>query len=323
MSLISATLGRIYPRYRLLSQWAEVYEQIIAARPISDKTKQNRRSALKRLVAGMGGRRIGSIRPHEIAVAMLETHATHPQAAKRLLMEAREVFSEAVNYGWIDRNPAASVKAPVVRVRRRRLTLDQWRQIRDHAHGSMPPWVARMMTLALVTAQRRSDLATMRFDHVWDGHLHVEQAKTGARLALPLALRLDAIGVSIGEAIDDCRNYAAPGTSMLRKHNGKPPCMASMSASFETAREAVIDPPVSGLPASLHECRSLSERLYREQGVDTRILLGHRNQAMTDIYNDDRGLSAGKWQVLELQSHHEDASGRLAQSTPSTLLILA
>lgn len=54
-------------------------------------------------------------------------------------------------------------------------------------------------------------------------------------------------------------------------------------------------------PASaLHECRSLSERLYREQGIDTKTLLGHKHQSMTDAYNDDRGLSAGRWQHLEI-----------------------
>ncbi|EPE5478197.1 integrase, partial [Escherichia coli] len=45
----------------------------------------------------------------------------------------------------------------------------------------------------------------------------------------------------------------------------------------------------NGTPPSFHEQRSLSERLFREQGVDTKILLGHSNQKMTDIYNDARG----------------------------------
>jgi len=58
--------------------------------------------------------------------------------------------------------------------------------------------------------------------------------------------------------------------------------------------------PKSGLPASLHECRSLSERLYRTQGVNTMILLGHKHQAMTDLYNDDRGLTAGQWKTLSI-----------------------
>ncbi|EFA7141262.1 integrase, partial [Escherichia coli] len=46
---------------------------------------------------------------------------------------------------------------------------------------------------------------------------------------------------------------------------------------------------------SFHEQRSLSERLFREQGVDTKILLGHSNQKMIDIYNDARGK---EWKKL-------------------------
>jgi hypothetical protein len=50
-------------------------------------------------------------------------------------------------------------------------------------------------------------------------------------------------------------------------------------------------------------CRSLAERLYCGQGIDTRTLLGHKRQAMTDVYNDDRGLSRGQWRVLILTPH--------------------
>ena len=75
---------------------------------------------------------------------------------------------------------------------------------------------------------------------------------------------------------------------------------ASLSARFEEAREGCGLTWSEGLPPSLHECRSLSERLYRVQGIDTRILLGHKNQSMTDVYNDDRGLSKGEWMNLSI-----------------------
>lgn len=117
----------------------------------------------------------------------------------------------------------------------------------------------------------------MRFDDVWDGCLHVEQVKTGARLALPLDLRLEAIGVSLGEAVAACESYAVPGEYLLRKHNGRQLVLASLSARFEEAREHALPPFASGHPPSLHECRSLSERLYRKQGINTMVLLGHKH----------------------------------------------
>jgi integrase len=299
MSFLSATLGRIVPRYKTVHEWAVIYRQIVDGRPIGDKTKANRRGALTHVLAGLGTRTISSVRPHEVSAMIQKIGALHPQTAKRVLFEVADLFNEAMNYGWVDRNPAISVKAPLARVQRKRLTLEHWQSIRGHAVEHMPPWVARMMTLALVTGQRRSDLVKMRFDDVWDDHLHIEQSKTGTRLALPLALQLDALGTTLADAIEDCRGYSVGTEFMLRKHNGERLVDASLSARFEEAREAVL-PSATGIPASLHECRSLSERLYRAQGINTMTLLGHKHQSMTDVYNDDRGLSKGQWKTLQL-----------------------
>jgi len=300
MSLLSLTLGRVLPRYRTLHQWGEVYGQIIDGRPISDKTKANRRSALSHVLDALGSRTISSIRPHEVASLVNSLALERPSTAKRVLFETRDVFDQAMNYGWIDRNPASSVKPPVVHVQRKRLTLEQWQLIRAQASSTMPPWVARMMTLALVTGQRRSDLVKMKFSDVWDDHLHIEQAKTGARLALPLTLKLDALGITLKAAIADCRKYAVGKEYMLRKHNGQQLADASLSARFEEARDGALPLFRTGHPPSLHECRSLAERLYRGQGINTMVLLGHKHQAMTDMYHDDRGLSKGQWKTLTI-----------------------
>ncbi|MDN0110014.1 site-specific integrase [Yersinia mollaretii] len=40
---------------------------------------------------------------------------------------------------------------------------------------------------------------------------------------------------------------------------------------------------------TFHEQRSLVEGYIEYKGVDTKTLLGHENQALTDKYNDDRG----------------------------------
>ena len=299
MNLLSLTLGRFVPRFKTVDQWAHIYRKLVDGRPISNKTKANRKSALTHTLSYLGSRTISAVRPHEVSAMIQDIALTHPQTAKRVLHEVADLFNECMNYGWIDRNPAVSVKAPLCRVQRKRLTLVNWQAIKDHADENMPLWVRNMLVLALVTGQRRSDLVKMRFADVWDEHLHIEQAKTGTRLALPLALKLNALGVTLGEAIEACRSYPIKSEFMLRKANGGRLADASLSARFEEVRKAVL-PSDTGIPASLHECRSLSERLYREQGINTMTLLGHKHQAMTDLYNDDRGLSKGKWKTLEL-----------------------
>jgi len=298
--LLASTMGRVFPKYRTLNEWADTYRKVIDARPISDKTRANRKSSLVHILDGLGDRIISAIKPHEVASMVLGIYAQHPHAAKRILIESRDCFNEAMNYGWIDRNPAQSVKVPVVHVQRKRLTLEQWWAILGYAITNTTPWVSRMLALALITGQRRSDLVKMRFDDVWEGFLHIEQAKTGARLAIPLGLKLDAIDLTLEQVIEDCRSYYVPGDGyLLRKHNGKQLGEASLSAMFETAREGALG-NLGPNPPSLHECRSLSERLFRAQGINTMTLLGHKHQAMTDMYNDDRGLSRGEWKTLTL-----------------------
>lgn len=299
--ILASTIGRLMPRYRTLGEWAETYRKIIDAKPVEEKTKINRRSTLLHILNGLGRDRIiSAVKPHEVSGLVMGIYKVHPQLAKRVLIETKDFFNEAVNYAWLDRSPAAWIKAPHVRVMRQRLTVDQWRKIHAWSVANQPPWVSCMLVLALVTGQRRSDLEKMRFADVWDGLLHVEQAKTGERLAIPLALRLDEIGVSVGEAIEACRGYAVNEDYLLRKHNGQPLGMASLSARFEEAREGALPVFASGHPPSLHECRSLAERLYRKQGINTMRLLGHRHQSMTDMYNDDRGLTDGEWKTLVL-----------------------
>lgn len=299
--LISSTLGALLPGWRHLSVWIEVYRQVILARPLSQKTLANRFGNLRHIEAEFGDHYLARIRPHEIAQFIVRLHATHPHAARRVLIEFRELFAEAVAYGWVDRNPAESVRNPLVRVLRPRLSIEQWMSIHDWSTHHSPPWVPRMMMLALVSGQRRADLQKMRFDDARDGYLHVVQHKTGVRLRLPLALRLDAVGVSLGDVVEDCRDYSSGHIYLLRKSTGGPLVCNSLTARFEEARDQVMGPPARrGAAPSLHECRSLAERLYRAQGVDTRTLLGHKRQSMTDQYNDDRGLSGGQWKTLSV-----------------------
>ena len=63
-----------------------------------------------------------------------------------------------------------------------------------------------------------------------------------------------------------------------------------MSKLFKEARDTLPDTWSSNTPPTFHEIRSLSERLYSEQGVNTQALLGHRQASTTAIYDDPRGL---------------------------------
>ena len=309
MNIISSTIGRFIPKYRTLGEWAVIHQRLLRERQICEKTRSNRMHHVQRIVDELGARRLGSIKPHEINEFITRIGKDHPGTAKRVLIEIRAMFYEAVANDWIDSNPAKAVRVPRVTVRRRRLSLPEWKLITAHAKEHAPPWVSRMLELALVTGQRRSDLQKMKFSDVWthdDGceYLHVVQDKTGARLAIPLDLRLDAVALSVRDAIERCKGYAKPGNGhLLRKSTGAPPCLESMSWRFEDCREKAIPKDTDGsAPPSLHECRSLAAREYKPF-IDTQLLLGHAKASMTELYHNDRGLDArqGVWKTVPLQ----------------------
>jgi integrase len=62
----------------------------------------------------------------------------------------------------------------------------------------------------------------------------------------------------------------------------------NLSRAFQQARELA---GVTGEhPPTFHEVRSLAKRLYKDQGnVDTKALLGHLTEKMSDLYADPRG----------------------------------
>lgn len=233
----------------------------------------------------------------------------------RVLGELRDLYSEAIAAGWSETNPARDIKPPKHKVMHERLEFHVWDRMRELSRQSPQRWVESMLLLALVIGQRRADLAKVRFDDVVDGYLRIEQQKEagkgyGARVEIPLTLRMDCIGMTVGEVIEHCRQSAKPGPTLLRQANGRPIEMSSLSARFCEHIKAVLgdaDPGTHKRP-SLHETRSLSARTYVAQGLDPRVvqtLLGHSDIEMTELYLSDRGLSRNKWKRVEVNSAAE------------------
>ena len=222
----------------------------------------------------------------------------HPAKAKRLLIELRCIFNSALENGWIDTNPANAVRTIRAPTLRERLTLDMWRKIYLRAYDANT-WGRRLLLLALVTGQRRGDLAKMRFKDVYGGYLHVVQAKTGAKVALPLSLCLPQIATTLEFAIAECVDYSINPDYLLRKTTGEALSESSLSYKFECMRNAEF-PEMAGVitAPSLHECRSLSARLY-DGIVDTQKLLGHSSATMTAVYHKPRNLKTDEYQIVQ------------------------
>lgn len=220
---------------------------------------------------------------------------------KRLL----DVFREAIAEGLVEvgKNPVEAIAKPKITVTRSRLTLEDFKLIVAKAREDKErAWAANAMELALVSGQRREDVIAMKFSQARDGFLWIEQTKgkegSTAKLKIPLALKLGALGVSVEDVIKRCRDSVV-SKSMIHftRPNGKAvpggsPGLSTMSQTFARLRdEAEIKVEAGKTPPSFHEIRSLAARLYTaEYGpAVAQAILGHKSSTMTDLYRDVRG----------------------------------
>lgn len=280
----------------MVSDWIDRYREILAERNLAPKTRDAFRQRLKTIEDKLGKLIVARVSTRDIADFILEWDSVgKKRMAQALRSFLLDMFREAVAAGWIESNPVAVTRAPRVEVTRSRLTLDNFLAIYEQAR-MFSPRVCRSMELALVTAQRREDVRQMLFRDVREDMLWVEQEKTGAKVRIPLNLRLNAVGWSVSDIIQRCRdNVISRHLIHHTEHQGRAKPgdkvrATSLSCDFAKARElAKIKWPAGKSPASFHEIRSLAARLYAEQGVDVQALLGHKSPDMTAIYRDVRG----------------------------------
>ncbi|ELH7428544.1 phage integrase Arm DNA-binding domain-containing protein [Escherichia coli] len=285
------------------SSWLERYQAIQDDRLKSGDIKLNtykqkaKPVSLLRERAGM--KLISSVDVRDIA-QLLDEYITagQPRMAQVVRSVLIDVFKEAQHYGEVPPgyNPALATKQPRRKITRQRLSLEEWQKIFDIADSSHR-YMGNAMLLALVTGQRLGDISRMKFSDIWDDHLHIIQEKTGSKIAIPLSLRLNAINWSLRDVVARCRDYAISPylvhffRSTSQAERGAQVKSNTLTMNFSKARDLAGIDWGEGTPATFHEQRSLSERLYKEQGLDTQKLLGHKTQQQTDRYHDNRGKS--------------------------------
>ncbi|MCE6966197.1 phage integrase Arm DNA-binding domain-containing protein [Enterobacter sp. MW07] len=288
----AATISEFLVRYK------KMQEERLERGEIKLNTYKQKGSPLKVLEEFYGQRKMDEITVKDV-VSILDDYKErgHNRMGQIFRKVAIDVFTEAQQVGEVPAgfNPALASKKPHVKITRQRLTLEEWMLIFNAAEKDNY-FLQRGMQLAILTGQRLSDICNMKFSDIMEGCLCIEQSKTGFKLAIPLELRCNALGISLGEVISACRDKVL-SPYLLHHHHAKGKAKrggmvkpATLTVAFSKARDSVAyEWDKNGSAPSFHEQRSLSERLYREQGIDTQVLLGHSSVIMTNKYNDTRG----------------------------------
>ena len=278
---------------------AEVLAEMPAAKAAN--TVKSLRSLDKIIAAELGTKTCASLTVADCA-ALIEGQAKAGKSRTAQALRSRliAVCKRGMQLGWLETNPAEVTGAPEVTVRRGRLTLDTFHAIHARA-GEVAEWLPQAMKLALLTGADRSTIAGLQRSAVADGYLTITRGKTGARVAIPLALRLDVAGWSLAEALQHRTGVVSKYLVHHVNPWGNAPAGSKVhpdriSHAFTEARK-LAGFPDAGAP-TFHELRSLAKRLYTEQGnVDTKALLGHATERMSDLYANPRGIEAIKVRV--------------------------
>lgn len=299
-----------------LVSWCLKYE---AKRQAGNKnTLSGMRSQLKAIrEAPFGQQAMCKIKPREISDFITAAAESRGAAmAGYIRTRLHDLFREAIKDGLVEvgKNPVEVIERPQRTITRQRLTLDDFKAILAKAEADPRySWVANAMKLALVTGQRREDIAALKFDQAKDGFLWIEQTKGKSKgnivkLRIPLDLRLDAMSLRLSDVLKQCRdNVATKNVIHYVRSNatvrpGDSPKLGSISEGFARFRdEAEITVEESKQPPSFHEIRSLAARLYTVQyGPEfAQALLGHKSAAMTERYRDARGA---EWSEIKISA---------------------
>ncbi len=294
---ISTSTGKAISTNTWLERYWKIQQERLRSGDIKENTIKQKAKPVSLLKERVGMKLISAVNVRDIAKILDEYLAEgQPRMAQVIRSVLIDVFKEAQHAGEVPPgyNPALATKQPRRKITRQRLTLEEWQKIFDIADENHK-YMGNAMLLAIVTGQRLGDISRMKFSDIWDEHLHVEQEKTGSKIAIPLALRCNAINWSLRDVVDRCRDYVVSPylvhffRTTSQAERGTQVKARTLTMNFSKARDSANINWAEGTPATFHEQRSLSERLYAAQGIDTQKLLGHKSPNQTARYHDDRG----------------------------------
>lgn len=286
---------------RTFGAWMDEYEKQVKGKKLAENTRKTY-GTLHKLARELIGEDLAIERVETLHITRALDKVTergNHRTAQALRSRLKEIFRSAMAKGWVKANPVEVTDKVPVTVNRARLPWDVFWRLYNFTDVT---WLRNAMAIAILTAQRREDIAVAMFKDVHDDAWWCQQIKTGNRVCLPTALRLDAFGMSLEDAIKQCRQ-----TGVLSKHLvhqtkrrgnsevGQKIWKDRLSKVFtlELEKLQAETGPIDWEgrdPPTFHEIRSLSERMYSEQGnVKTQDLLGHKDPRTTSLYHDSRG----------------------------------
>ena len=264
------------------------------------RTQHVYRLVIDRFLAEHGHRRVAEMQRDDVKKIMALKAAT-PGSANDLLKKIRTLIKFAIDTGWRTDDPTLRIKTFPEH------EFHTWTEDEIAQYEERWPIGSRERTafaLHLYTGQRRSDVARMAWTDVAGNAINVVQAKTGARLTIPLHPNLSAA----------LRAWPRKHVVMLTTAFNKPFSDAGYGNMMADAIAA------AGLPdrCVLHGLRKAAARRLAEAGCTEKeiaAVTGHTTLKEVARYTraaDQKRLAAGA--VAKLTEQKSDANSQPSKS---------
>lgn len=241
------------------------------------KTWQNDEIAINRFLSGWLSRKLSSITNHD--VRKIHEHITDnngPYQANRVYEVIRSIFNKAIEWGWSGVNPAVGIQKNREKSRDRFLHPDEMPRFLESVRKEDNTTARDYIFLSLLTGARKTNVLTMRWDHISleRAEWRIPETKNGEPLVIPLSE--EAIKILLG------RRKVNPNSQWVFPGKGKNGHLLDPKKAWGRilARAKIED-------LRIHDLRRTLGSWQAANGATSFIIgksLGHKSHQATAIY---------------------------------------
>jgi len=242
----------------------------------SPRSRRDDETSAQLLIAVFGDMTPGAIASAHVAGYLDRRGKAAPTRANREIALLSHVFTKAIRWGLVERNPCQGVERLPEAKRERYITDDEFERCQQLAGEPL----ATMMEFALLTAMRQEDMLRLTVANLTDDGIDHVQAKTGTRLVITWSDELRAVAE---RALQLRKTDRARRSSPLfaRRGGGR-----YSQSGFQTLWQRVQRKwgEAENERFTWHDLRAKALTDADAQGGNAQALAGHASAQMTQRY---------------------------------------
>lgn len=217
------------------------------------------------------------VRPTHIAKYLDIRGLKAPVRANREISLLSHIFSYAMRWGLVDRNPCLGVAKHTEKGRDRYISDQEFEAVKKLSSEL----IAIVMDFAYITAMRRGDILKLRLDQITNEGIWIKQSKTGSK-------QLYEWTDGLIEVVNKAKALKRPiqGLYLFCTRKGQPYSDTGFKAMWN--RVQVKWANSGGVRFTFHDIRAKALTDAKRLGLDAQSLAGHATSAMTEHYIKQR-----------------------------------